>query len=108
MDATCTTFLVGTGDFDWRQRFVRVNRNFVEGEFTTPKNGTLRNVDMSFQFRAVLRLWRRQQRATWLKAGRPFPDLVFPSVAGTVLDDSNIRMQSSRGRRSVGGGASSM
>jgi hypothetical protein len=35
--------------------------------------------------RAVLRLCRRQQRAAWFLRGRPFPDLVFPSLAGTTL-----------------------
>ena len=79
------------GDLDWRQRFVRVERNFVEGKLTTPKSGRSRQVEMSLQLRAVLRLWRRQQRAAWLKAGRSLPALVFPSAAGTTLDDANIR-----------------
>jgi hypothetical protein len=38
------------------QRFIRVERNFVEGEFTTPKSGIARNVDISLQLRSVLRL----------------------------------------------------
>ena len=63
----------------------------MEGKPTTPKSGLFRNVDMSLQLRAVLRLWRRQLGAAWLKAGRARPDLVFPSAAGTTLDDSNIR-----------------
>ena len=79
------------GDLDWRQRFLGVQRNFVEGAVTTPKSGRARKVDMSLQLRAVLRLWRRQQRAAWFLHGRPFPDLVFPSVTGTTLDDANIR-----------------
>ena len=79
------------GHLDWRSRFIRVERNFVEGQFTTPKNGLWRDVDMSLQLRATLRLWRRQQRAAWLKRGRPLPLLVFPSDAETALDDSNIR-----------------
>lgn len=41
--------------------------------------------------RAVLRLCRRQQRAAWFLRGRPFPDLVFPSLAGTTRDDAKIR-----------------
>ena len=43
------------------------------------------------QLRAVLRLWRRQQRAAWFLRGRPLPDLVFSSSVGTTLDDANIR-----------------
>jgi integrase len=79
------------GDLDWQQRFVHVERNFVEGEFTTPKNGSTRNVDMSLQLHATLRVWRRLQQALWLTRGRPQPDLVFPSEVGTPLDDSKIR-----------------
>ena len=79
------------GDLDWRQRFIRVERNYVEGAFTTPKNGHWRNVDMSLQLRATLRLWRRHQRAAWLQRGRPLPALVFPSDHETPIDDSRIR-----------------
>jgi len=57
------------GDIDWRNRFIRVERNFVEREFTTPKNGLARNVDLSLQLRATLRLWRRQRRAAWMAVG---------------------------------------
>lgn len=78
-------------DIDWRGRFIAVERNFVEGAFTTPKNGTGRRVDMSTQLRAGLRLHRRQQKAVWLKKGKPWPALVFPSSRGTPLDDANIR-----------------
>ena len=79
------------GSIDWRQRFIRVERNFVEGSFTTPKNGRDRDVDMSLQLRAVLRLWRRQQRREWLARGLSLPDLVFPSDVRQPLDDSRIR-----------------
>jgi integrase len=79
------------GDFDWRQRFIRVERNWVEGKLTTPKNGMARNVDMSLQLRAVLRLWRRYQRISWFERGAPMPQLVFPSETGAPLDDSNLR-----------------
>jgi integrase len=39
----------------------------------------------------VLRLWRRQQRALWLQRGEPLPAWIFPSAAGTFLDESNVR-----------------
>ena len=78
-------------DCDWRQRFIRVQRNWVAGEQTTPKNGKARNVDMSLKLRAVLRLLRRRQGIAWFKRGAPMPQLVFPSDAGTPLDDSNLR-----------------
>jgi integrase len=79
------------GDFDWRQRFIRVERNWVEGKLTTPKNGKARNVDMSLQLRAILRLWRRRLRIEWFGWGLPMPQLVFPSEEGTPLDDANLR-----------------
>jgi len=81
---------LGWGSIDWRQRFVRVERNFVEGVLTTPKSHH-RDVDMSLQLRAVLRLWRRQQRRAWFERGMALPDPVFPSDYRTPLDDSRIR-----------------
>jgi integrase len=68
-----------------------VQRNFVEGVLTTPKNGHHRDVDLSLQLRAVLRLWRRQQRQSWFLRGLALPDLVFPSDVRTYLDDSRVR-----------------
>jgi hypothetical protein len=47
--------------------------------------------DLSHQLTVTLRLWRCQQRAVWLAAGRPFPEWVFSSVTGTALDESNVR-----------------
>jgi integrase len=50
------------GDVDWRGRFIRVERNIVQGKLTTPKNHQQRRVDMSPHLRTTLRLWRRHQR----------------------------------------------
>ena len=79
------------GDLDWCEGFLVVSRNYVEGRFTTPKNGLTRKVDLSPMLRTSLRLWRRQQRVAWLRRGRPLPDLVFPSAVETPFDDSRIR-----------------
>jgi integrase len=68
-----------------------VRRNLVRGQLTTPKNHQRRRVGLSRQLRAELRLWRRRQRAGWLKHGQPFPEWTFPSVTGTALDESNLR-----------------
>jgi integrase len=35
--------------------------------------------------------WRRQQRARWLKKGKPMPEWVFPSLEGTALEERNVR-----------------
>jgi integrase len=78
-------------DFNWRGGFVQVQRNLVRGQLTTPKNHQTRRVDLSRQLQVALRLWRRQQRVAWLKAGKPRPEWVFSSVSGTALDESNVR-----------------
>jgi integrase len=54
-------------DVDWCGSFVLVRRNIVPGQLTTPKNHQRRRVDLAQHLRAVLRLWRRQQRALWLQ-----------------------------------------
>jgi len=46
---------------------------------------------VSRQLAVTLRLWRRHQRALWLKKGLPFPPWVFASVVGGALDESNVR-----------------
>jgi integrase len=79
------------GDVNWRRGFVKVQRNLVRGQLTTPKNHQCRQVDLSRELKAVLRLWRRRQRLEWLKVGQPRPEWVFPSVSGTALDESNVR-----------------
>jgi len=38
----------------------------------------------------------------WLKAGEPFPEWVFPSVTGTVLDPANVRKALNRMLRVAG------
>jgi integrase len=79
------------GDIDWRGRFIQLQRNLVRGKLTTPKSHQCRQVDISPQLRAVLRLWRRQQRAAWLQHGQSLPSWIFPSATGTFLDESNVR-----------------
>lgn len=81
-------------DIDWRGRYLRVARNFVEGRTTTPKSGHVRRVDVSGQLHEALRRHRIAQRGAWLKTKekpKVRPRLVFPSARWTVLDDANIR-----------------
>jgi integrase len=81
-------------DVDWRGRYLRIARNFVEGRTTTPKSGLVRRVDVSSQLHEALRRHRIAQRRTWLQAKQKpkvRPRLVFPSARWTVLDDANIR-----------------
>lgn len=79
------------GDLDWRGSFAMVTRNYVLGKFGSPKSGKGRRVDLSRQLRAELYLWRRKQRAKWLKKGKPMPALVFAGPDGKPLDDSFVR-----------------
>lgn len=79
------------GDVDWRGRYVEVRRNLVRGKLTTPKNHQCRRVDLSLELRRVLRLWRREKTRQWFKLGFPRPDWIFPSSAGTALDEANVR-----------------
>ena len=53
-------------------RPTRISRPPLRGPQHNAKTGPSKN-------------WRREQRAAWFRAGMPFPDLVFPSSAGTPL-----------------------
>lgn len=79
------------GQIDWRTGFISVERNYVEGAFTTPKNGKVRKVDMSSQLRRTLWRWRRHQQVEAFRRGLKLPPLVFPNDARNPHDDSKIR-----------------
>lgn len=76
---------------DWRGRFVEVGRSYRKGVFSTTKSGKIRKVDMSDQLAAVLDEHRKRIAAGALKAGRPMPELVFPSSTWGPMEPSNIR-----------------
>lgn len=46
---------------------------------------------MSAQLMKALRVWRWQLRREFLKHGLPRPELVFPSLEGSYLDEANVR-----------------
>jgi integrase len=77
---------------DDNNRYILVQRNFVRGQFTTPKNKKSRRVDLSRELRRTLLELRDKRMLTAIMSGRASiaDDLVFPSKAGTVLDPSNI------------------
>jgi len=81
----------GTSEDD-PNRYILVQRNFVRGEFTTPKSKKSRRVDLSRELRRTLMELRDKRMLEALMAGRASiaDDLVFPSKAGTVLDPSNL------------------
>ena len=69
-----------------------VQRNWVNGSFTSPKSRKSRRVDLSRQLRAEL-LQLRDQRMleVFLRGANTISDdLLFPSEAGTVLNPENL------------------
>jgi integrase len=81
----------GTSDND-PNRYILVQRNYVHGRFTTPKSKKSRRADMSRELRGVLLELRDKRMLEAFMKGKTSiaEDLVFPSKAGTVLDQSNL------------------
>jgi integrase len=77
---------------DDSNRYIFVQRNFVQGKFTTPKSKKSRRVDLSRELRRTLLELRDKRMLEAMMAARPSiaDDLVFPSKAGTVVDPNNL------------------
>ncbi len=73
-------------------RYILVQRNYVQGRFTSPKNKKSRRVDLSRQLRSELMELRDRRLLAAMMAGKNSiaNDLVFPSQAGTVIKPDNI------------------
>jgi len=73
-------------------RYILVQRNWVNGGFTSPKSRKPRRVDLSRQLRMVLLQLRDQRLLEAYLSGKNSiaDDLVFPSEAGTVLNPENL------------------
>jgi integrase len=84
-------FQFGADESD-RNRYIVVQRNFVQGKFTTPKSKKSRRVDMSLGLRRVLLQLRDERLLAAFAVGRDniSDDLVFQSDAGTPLDAVNM------------------
>lgn len=80
------------GDIDFNGRFIKVQRNYVRGEFTMPKNGKTRCVDMSQQLSEALRthITARKRDALHKGWGQP-PDTLFYTDEGAPIDINNFR-----------------
>jgi integrase len=76
---------------DWHGKFIEIGRSYRKGIFSTTKSGKIRQVDMSDQLASVLEEHRKRLATEALKAGRPMPELVFPSTTGTPMDPAHIR-----------------
>ncbi len=73
-------------------RYILVRRNYVRGQFTSPKSKRPRRVDLSRQLRRELLSRRDSRLLAAFQAGRTgvLDELVFPSKSGTVLDADNM------------------
>ncbi len=73
-------------------RYILVQRNYVQGKFTSPKSKKSRRVDLSKQLRRVLLELRDKRLLEGFMAGKAsiLEELVFPSQAGTVMDPNNL------------------
>jgi len=72
-------------DLDFAKRILHVRRNFVLGEFVTPKSGVVRSVPLSDQAARVLDELSRREHFV-----EP-DDLVFPGLLGQPFDDAAFR-----------------
>lgn len=73
-------------------RYILVQRNFVNGEFGTPKSGKSRRVDLSKQLRAVLMALRDEKALQAMLRGQMSiaDELVFNADAGGPIVTRNI------------------
>jgi integrase len=79
-------------DLDEKAATLTIERAFVRGALTTPKNHQRRKVDVTPQLMKALLTLRASQGAFALKKGRPAPTIMFPAVGGVErLDESNVR-----------------
>src|SRR3981081_4465142 len=81
----------GVADDD-PNRYIFVQRNFVQGKFTTPKSKKSRRVDLSRELRWTLLELRDKRMLEAIMEGRPSiaDDVAFRSKAGTVVDPNNL------------------
>lgn len=80
------------GDIDFRKRFIEVQRNYVRGRITQPKNGRTRRVDMSNQLGEALRDLRTQRQVeAAVQGAADIAEWTFCSATGGLLDPANVR-----------------
>lgn len=80
------------GNIDFQGNFIEVCRAYTKGQFTTPKSGKTRRVDMSQQLSLTLKaLQTEQKRQALAKGWGEVPELVFVNELGKIIDDGNLR-----------------
>ncbi len=88
------------GDVDWQDGTILIQRSVTKGVVDVPKGGKSRRVDMSEELKRTLREEYDRQfgrvvemdaEAEAIRRGETLDALVFPDVAGGMLDESNFR-----------------
>ena len=80
------------GDIDFNSRFITVQRSLSKGRLSTPKNGKIRKVDMSFQLTEVLKKLKHQRKVETLRKGwKQVPEWVFVNEKGRYIHDKHWR-----------------
>lgn len=80
------------GDIDFNSRFIWVRQSYRRGQFTPPKNGKDRKVDMSDQLTATLKgLLTQRKREAFQKGLGEVHELVFHRGSGAPIEQNYIR-----------------
>ncbi|NOT55868.1 MAG: site-specific integrase [Deltaproteobacteria bacterium] len=80
------------GDLDAQSRFLTVQRNWVDGQLTTPKSGKSRRVDVSLSLLDTLNSLLVERKKEALRHGwGEVPPWIFLTDGGTRLDPDNFR-----------------
>lgn len=80
------------GDIDFNSRFVWVRQSYRRSQFTPPKNGKDRKVDMSDQLAATLKgLLTQRKREALQKGLGEIHELVFHRGSGAPLEQNYVR-----------------
>ncbi len=78
-------------DVDFANRVLLVRRTERRGRVHTPKNHTVRRVDMSLQLTECLRNWKSLQESEAALEGRPYPERVFTNSEGRPINVNTLQ-----------------
>jgi integrase len=81
---------VGIPDILFDSRQILVNKAISKGKVQMPKDGESRDVDLSSQLADVLKAMIAERKRRYFSAGKPMPDLLFPTENGGVMNRAHI------------------
>jgi integrase len=79
------------GDIDFNGRFIEVKHTYSKGNYSIPKSGKSRRVDMSKQLTETLMAYRKASIKKGLRLGIGEPENLFINNGGRPLDVDNWR-----------------